>query len=730
MRKRSLRDISDKLKFESGSDDILQEFYVPALERAVKYNRIAGFFSSTSLAIAADGFSEFFIKNGQMKIICSAHISEEDAKSIADGELTSSSAIGDLSLEDIRNEIILNRIKILSWLIRHKKLQIKVSLFKNSRGDIIPHTKTRSLHHSKTGVMEDSSGEKISFSGSINESASGWGKHIEEFKVFRSWIPGQNEYLEQDESNFDNYWSGRNKHIELLDIPKAIEKKLISFSPKSETELNEEIAKFAGRKLSNRGRISGLETDDCPSLPRDLIWRTHQEQAIKSWIKKKGRGVFKMATGAGKTKSALGALTRLYDILKGSDNLPLVLIIVCPYQHLVTQWSEECHHFGFTPIECFRSRHQWENNLNKEVVFLETKIKKFLPIISTNATFASSFFQNIISELTEKILLICDEAHNLGSETIRGKLLKNASFRLALSATFDRHYDEEGTESLKKYFGDICINFGLKEAIESGCLCQYNYYPILVELTNEENEEYNRLSTLIRKNSKINNESKVDDEKIKILQIKRSRIIAGAKNKFSKLKEIFSKMRDYDLRNMRDTLVFCGDGNVEEESDVSVIRQVDQVTRYLGNDLSLRVKSYTAKDSHESRKDITDSFKDGQIQAIVAIKCLDEGVDIPSAKYAYFLSSTTNPRQFIQRRGRVLRKDPQNPDKVAQVYDFLVIPDCTSDHKNDTFSIERGLVKREVTRAMDFANYALNQYESKSVFLEIQDKYRLLGLGE
>ena len=727
----TFRDITNQLKFESSRDNILKDFYVPVLKRAKKYDRMAGFFSSSSLAIAVNGFSEFFIKSGQMRIICCAQIDQKDVESISEKNAQLSEIIdqfSSLSLKEIKDEIIQNRMKILCWLVKTGRLQIKIAFFKDTSGEIISPSQSKALQHSKVGVMEDAFGNKISFSGSVNESALGWGKNIEEFKVFRNWISIQSDYFKLDEKKFKEYWSGKVETIALIDIPEAVKENLIEFAPKDEMELHEEIAKLKGEVLRDKSSnsISG------PSLSKELKLRDYQKEAIDKWISQNGKGVFKMATGTGKTKTALGSLVKLYEILDTAKKLPLVVIIVCPYQHLVRQWEEECLSFGFKPLLCFRGRSTWEEKLAKGRYEVNTGVTNFLSLIVTNSTFITAHFQSGISNIRKNILLICDEAHNLGAEKTRDKLPDKANFRLALSATFKRHLDEEGTEDLEKYFGDTCIDFGLKEAINSDCLCEYYYYPQLVELTNEENREYEDISRKIARLNKGREKLDFNNPQIKNLLFKRDRIIGKAENKYQKLDEMFSKIED--IKSVKNTLIFCGGGMVEDETDQSetgshFIRQVDRITKLLGNKFHLKVRSYTAENSYESRKLITDSFKRKETQVVVAIRCLDEGVDIPSAECAYFLASNQNPKQFIQRRGRILRKDPQNPNKVAKIYDFIVIPSFMERYNDKTFFIERSLIKKELNRAMEFAKYARNAHASSDEFLDLQEKYHLMDMG-
>ena len=618
----SLKSITRKLRLESEEDDLLKDFYIPTLEKAIKYDRMAGFFNSSSLAIAVDGFSKFFTNFGMMRIICCAVLDKKDAESINDGETNPSKIIDQteyLSLDTIKNEIIKNRMKILSWLVSKNRLKIKIAFFKNTEGKIMPYAESKVLQHAKVGIMEDKHGNKISFSGSVNESARGWGKNIEEFKIFRSWEPVQNDYLKLDEGKFREYWESAINSVELITIPKAIEKKLIEFAPKNEMETNDAIVKLTEEKMTILPEEEISTNNNSPKAPKRLKWRKHQEIAINNWMKQNGKGIFKMATGAGKTKAALGVLTKLYETLEKNDKLPLATIMVCPYQHLVKQWEDECIAFNIKPLLCFKNKKKWEKELKRYIRYLDNDIEKFLPIIVTNSTYVTETFQNIICSLRSKALIICDEAHNLGAENVRKKLLDRTRFRLALSATFERKHDEEGTEVLKDYFGNVCLDFGIKEAIENGCLCKYDYFPELVELTDEESQEYYNISKLI--SIAIQKEKKIDfnNHKVKNLLIKRSRILAKAENKFTALRKLFSEIEDYS--SVKNTLVFCGDGRIECKTDQTFIRQVERVTQLLGNEFSLRVRSYTHEDSYEDRRKIANSFEQSKTQVLVAIRC-------------------------------------------------------------------------------------------------------------
>jgi superfamily II DNA or RNA helicase len=292
--------------------------------------------------------------------------------------------------------------------------------------------------------------------------------------------------------------------------------------------------------------------------------------------------------------------------------------------------------------------------------------------------------------------------------------------RLGLSATPDRWFDEEGTNAIYNYFGPVCVDLGLREALKIGALCEYRYYPILVELTDEEQDEYLELSAKISKAMALADSIEDEDSPLSRLLIKRARLVATAENKVAQLEEL---MRE--KTNISNALFYCGDGamsvgaTAEEESRQS--RQIEVITQLLGSKLGIRVATYTAETSVTDRKKRLMDLKHGTLQGLVAIKCLDEGVDLPSIDTAVILASSTNPRQFIQRRGRILRK---SEGKVqATIYDMVVVP------PKQTFTMpsERALMEKELKRLAEFADLAVNPGEARAVVWELQ---RELGLTD
>lgn len=450
-----------------------------------------------------------------------------------------------------------------------------------------------------------------------------------------------------------------------------------------------------------------------PIIPQDLAIRDYQENAINKWFTgdekgQKHRGTLKMATGSGKTITALALLERAFRELE----LKCAIIIV-PYRHLVTQWENECKKFNLKPICCFESRNKWNALLQAQLYGLSSRKINFLTIITTNKTFASTNFQEHILFFPEETLIIGDEAHNLGASNLINSLPDSIKLRLALSATPERWFDDSGTSQLFNYFGEKLIELTLKEALQIGALVPYKYVPIFVHLTDKEGEEYVELSKSIGKLSGYDVDES-ENSPVKILLNKRARLIATAKNKLYALRDLMK-----DKLDSSHTLIYVGDGSIEDDVTEETRSQIDEVCRILGYELGYRIDKYVAETPLDERDNLRKEFDSGELQGLVAIRCLDEGVDVPSIKTAIILASSSNPRQFIQRRGRVLRRHPTK--KEATIYDMIVLPPDEVIH----YESEKSILKREFNRYIEFAELANNAGEVTALLMAAKEKYDL-----
>ena len=451
------------------------------------------------------------------------------------------------------------------------------------------------------------------------------------------------------------------------------------------------------------------QTLGIPIFPKNIKLRNYQDQAVVNWLQNRGRGTLKMATGSGKTLIALAIATELYQQI-GLQ----VLLVVCPYRHLVNQWSRECIKFNLQPIMAMMRVENWQNELSTQLYNLRTNNRSFLTIITTNSTLINQGFQSQLKYFPAKTLIIGDEAHNLGSTRLESSLPRNIGLRLALSATPERHFDDEGTDALLNYFGAIIQpEFTLADAIKQGALVPYVYNPIFVRLTQSEAFTYAKLTKKIGW-SLNKNPDWSQNENLTALLTKRSRLIGAAANKLIILKELMSKRLDSSH-----TLFYCGDGYVEDYK-FDYRRQIEAVTHILGKELGYRVNTYTTDTSLAVREKLRHQFESGELQGLVAIRCLDEGIDIPATKTAIILASSSNPRQFIQRRGRILRPYP-GKDK-ATLFDTIVIPPQLD---RETWEVEKNLLRKELKRLITFARLAINAQEAIALLLQLQEQYNL-----
>lgn len=456
----------------------------------------------------------------------------------------------------------------------------------------------------------------------------------------------------------------------------------------------------------------------CPRVPSFIQLRTYQRQAVANWFANNGRGTLKMATGSGKTITALAIAAELYQKI-GLQ----VLLVVCPYRHLVTQWARECEKFNLQPILAFENLRTWHSKLSTQLYNVRSGNQRFLTVITTNSTLIGDEFQSQLKYFPQKTLIIGDEAHNLGAPKLEESLPRHVGLRLALSATPERYFDDAGTQSLFDYFGSVLQpEFTLKDAIAQGALVHYLYYPILVELTETESQAYAKITKRIGRALLFQQRDRVaadleTNEDLTPLLMQRARLIGNAHNKLNALRDLITTRRE-----TTHTLFYCGDGtqNVEQRSSLA---QLNAVAKMLGSELGFRISTYTAQTPLQERETLRHQFESGELQGLVAIRCLDEGVDIPAIETAVILASSGNPRQFIQRRGRVLRPHPGK--ERATIFDMIILP---PELDRETLEVERNLLRKELRRFVEFADLADNAGEARMKLLYLQKRYGLLDI--
>lgn len=684
---------------------------------STRFDRAVGFFTSSSLSVAAKGLSRLIRNGGAMRLIASPSLTAEDAAAIQEGyrnreKIIARALLRELDDQRLTDEVTKKRLACLAWLIEQKRLDIKIALVEDAAGV--------GVYHEKIGIFHDSSGSLVSFTGSANESSSGLVSNFESIHVFRSWLSEDKRRAHAIARDFDDLWNDLTPGLKLYGFPEAAKRQLLRLRPSTAPDLEPEEVE-TDEEVPVEGLKPGLL--GIPQIPKAIAIRDYQKLAVQKWFENKGRGIFQMATGTGKTITALALMTQVFRALN-KEGRPLTVFVLCPYKHLVSQWAEESSRFGIRAIQCMDSRKRWHQALVELLASQKAGSLPFLLVLATNSTFAGDAFQDLVSSITNELLIIADEAHNLGAEDLRSLLPENATYRLGLSATPERWFDEVGTQALYDYFGKPIFELGLAEAMKLGALTPYRYFVHMVELDEEESEIYfditRRIGMLTASGGqKLTDDSLGASQALKLLLLKRARLISSARQKLSVLEKVVEP-----LKATTHNLFYCGDGTVEF-TDGETQRQLDAVTLLLGVDLRMGVDSYTSETDMDKRADLRKRFGDGELNGLVAIRCLDEGVDIPATRRAFILASSTNPRQFIQRRGRVLRNSPGKDE--AEIHDFVVVPQGQSSDPA-IFNVERSLFKRELTRIVEFANLAKNGHEVMHQLLAIRKKYNLLDL--
>ena len=707
----SFQELTLLKQYKTYKNDIVKEFYTPVLKEATLYQRAVGFFSSSALIELTKGISGMIRNGGRIQFIVSPLLSQEDIDAINKG-YEKKKIIGEALLREFKepeNYFQEERLNWLAYLIEEGFLEIKVAF--------TPMDKQLGMYHEKIGIVTDEYGNKIVFTGSLNETLNAFHNNYESIVVFNSWEESK-EYADKMQNDFNNLWNDRETDLEIIDFPDVV-KERFKVLRKETLNLDLDEQEEIEEKLSEHKQIG------IPTIPNGFDLRDYQKEAIEAWKERNYCGIFDMATGTGKTYTALGAIATLFH-----EKKRLAVIIVCPYQHLVEQWVEDIELFNMRPTIGYSASKQknWKKRLEDDILDFSIGVIDTFCFVTTNATYSSKYVTEQICQLGEDTLLVVDEAHNFGSLNLRNKLHSNIQYRLALSATLDRHGDEEGTACLRNYFGEKCIEYDLERAIKEKKLTPYYYHPVIVYLEDDEVEHYRDLSYKISRECHKDKRGKLKvTEKGKMLLLQRARIVAGARSKLEKLKSLM-----IDFKNDSHILVYCGATKVQtfefdqSEYDEDGERQIVAVSKLLGNELGMKVTHFTSSESAEERENIKRRFSIADpYQAIVAIKCLDEGVNIPSIKTAFILASTTNPKEYIQRRGRVLRLAPNKPHAV--IYDFVTLVKSLEDVNpySSDYNSERALAKRELARIIEFGRIALNSREADKLINDITFAYNI-----
>ena len=707
-----------------------ERFFDDGLKNSTEFDLKLGYFSSAAISVLAEGFATFISKGGYMRLIINHIVSKKDKEAITNGVMGNVIDCSDLSnfqyLKKTFNEYQEQFFRCLAFMISQKRIDIRIIKPRGQKG----------IAHTKSGQFRD--GNSITaFTGSANFTISGLFNNIEEIKIDRSDSVDRmvQKRIEKQRKDFDAIMSEEKKGIDYLS-PKDLVEAISTYYGDSDIEELLDVEKKL-REVKKQHDVVATSTheDIAPSIPKFPYDkpREYQQLAFENWKNNNQQGLFAMATGTGKTITSLNCLLEIYK-----RNGYYKAIILVPTITLVNQWEKECWKFNYgNIIKVYSKNTEWRSKI--ELLQMAEKYRKpseptqnFI-IISTYASFARENVFSILNSFERtKVLLIADEAHNMGSPSILKRLgTINYLRRIGLSATPERQFDDDTNMKLYRFFGaedKFTFEYSMEEAIQKGVLCKYYYYPHLVKLTDEEMANYIELSEKISKYFNYN--SGVFDKKDEILMgllLARKRIIHKAANKLGAFKKIIEE-RYERTGNLKYSLIYVPEGNKPDYfSDSDIFDKSEQVADDAVSDHLIDVyteavmkidKYVTVRKFVSGQKDrdaILADFAKGRLQVLTSMKCLDEGVDVPRSELAIFCASTGNPRQFIQRRGRVLRT---HPDKyMAEIHDLVVAPEVSA--TSSSYKMEQSLLKGELMRVKNFSmlseNPSYSQMELKSV---------------
>ena len=687
--------------YDSDECDLNKEFYQPLLEKSIIYRRVSAYFSINSFFEMSSGISELLKNGGRAELVIGPELSEADFNQLKDGYAQKKFYDQfirnvEADFQNANKNLISHRLISVAQLISLGKIDIKIAW------------KAQGVPHKKLGIFIDEQGDSVAFNGSQNETKAGLVLNDEDIFAFQSWDPAYVKLNRKIANKIDNFWLGRMKNVWVEDFDNAVAKKFVKIvETKFDQKFDSDLEALEADRLVEKNQRPYR-----PYIPEALngkpfVLASHQKRALENWRDNDFQGIMELATGAGKTITSIVGAVKLLDQAKR-----LAIIVSVPYQSLGEQWEDVFNLFGIKSLKCFYSKNYWEKEFQRQILSLKAGGQDYVCFIVVNDTLKSDLFNSEIQRLAESVstLFIGDECHHHLSPAISKKLPQKAKFKLGLSATPYNQFVNRDSNALKDFYGDIVAQYSLEDALNDGVLTPYDYHVIQVPLTEDEVDVYEVLSKKIGQRLAL---KLPFDDTLNYLLLARSRLLGGATNKITALKDTLES-----IEPTNHSLFYCSDSSVFDHSSGEEKRQIIQVTECL-NQLGWAPSRFTAKETKAERVAILENFSKSYIKSLVAIRCLDEGIDIPACSLAFILASTTNSRQFIQRRGRILRKSENKIKSV--IYDFSVyIPKSMG-----RFELGCKLMENELERIRDFARLSLNLTDTQNGMRNLLANYQL-----
>ena len=580
-------------------------------------------------------------------------------------------------------------------------LEMKLAIVFNEDGTICDNEtiSEKGLFHQKVGILRDKDGNELSFSGSINETAAAWVNNDEEFKVFKDWTDSHDYYV-RDKIRFDEIWNGDRKNVKVFNLPNAVKSDIVRYSSDFKTE-SISLRKYHSLKLKKY------------NFKQDKKLFFYQADALNKWKNNDYRMLFEMATGTGKTRTAIAGIKYL-----NQTRNRLITIISTPQNTLSKQWKDEVDTQGL----CFDesvvvdgSVTNWEGLLTKLLYKNGTGLADYCVFYTTHITASSDKFTNAMRTCLQpgtEVLFVGDETHWLGARKLQNALLPEYKYRIGLSATPSRWFDDAGTSRLVDFYGNANFEFTIKDALTEynpmtgkHFLVNYNYLISKVRLTEEETNEYKDVSNRISKLWNMKDSDPDAATKLERLMEKRANIIKNADAKYDELERILDDLESKG--RIENLIIFVSSQQILQVLDILNNRGIisHKLTEKEGTKAEKRFNNKSEREA------IIAKFKAGVYQALIAIKCMDEGIDIPTADLGILMASSTNPREYVQRIGRIIRQAPDK--KFANLYDICV--DTIADLDDDSIVLERKIKAKEQIRLKEIAENAINSIDALKI---------------
>lgn len=604
-----------RMSYRSGHDHLGRDFFEPCLEHCTLYQRAAGYFSSHVLLSWLRILPMLVQDQVHIQLLISPQLSPKDKEALLQAvHLDSRKQLQQELADQVLQEITQIQQKgptgkqlyqLFAWLVANERLEIKLAF--------PHHVENSEIFHEKMGIFHFPWGDKIAFTGSANETKSGHESNYESLDVFRSWETSDSVRVDAKQEQFIEAWQGHARGL-----------RVVSPSP-------EALARIAAHAPTERPHTN---TTTSP-LPNDK-WR-HQQEALEQFLKVRA-GVLEMATGTGKTRTALSIVRALH-----AQNKIDGVIISTVGNDLLDQWGYEVQeHIG--DLGLVHYKHYAKHH---EIGRFVSHPQGSLLVVARGQL--KQLFTRLYPQDRQRLLIIHDEVHGLGSTSCVRDLAgehQYFGYRLGLSATPEREYDEEGTSFITQELGDVFFTFGLEDAIKRGILCEFDYLALNYELTDGDRQ---RLRDVYKMEAarKLAGKPMPKEE----LWLRLAAVYKTAEQKPEAFKSYLKK----DASVLQSSIIFVHEMRYGDLITDSIHRYTSNYSTYYSDDATARLVE----------------FSRGDLDCLITCHRLSQGIDIRHLQCVILLSSDRARLETIQRIGRCLRIDPSNPNKRALVMDFV-----------------------------------------------------------